>query len=296
MSLFVHYLPGGGLGDVFRESYYHNALGILKRWKLEHQEHTLRLFLMSHNPAAADFVAGQSWIDEVVARRFPLEKTWNWEAAYQLYAADFKDAQELRFAFYEHRSLYDHNKLRLRGRLGPVVMIEPMGCQWTPALSDAEWATVHAHAGRLVWHPFAGETNRDMTPEWRAAVTAELAPWPTLIIGADYERQHHGAETIPGAITATFPPRVLVEILRRSAGVIGTESSVYYMASMLGTPTFLTYGTGTAFHDVARGRPKWDWFFNTTDPRSAVAHMPERNFHRLNSWVAARAQEAGWRR
>jgi hypothetical protein len=29
---YVHYLPGGGLGDVIREAYYHNALGILKKW------------------------------------------------------------------------------------------------------------------------------------------------------------------------------------------------------------------------------------------------------------------------
>lgn len=281
MAKFIHFLPGGGLGDVFREGYFYNSIGILKRWKLNHPSDHLKVLLMTHNPSTADLLQGQTWIDEVVTRRFPVEKTWMWESAYDYYAQDFDGCEELRLGLYDHRTLYDTNKNRLRKKLVPVRQLEPIGTSWCLELSPDEWRDVDVYAGQVVYHPFAGSADRALSsyPDLRESVEAALraAGVSFVTVGGSYERPAykqipaHGVED--GCVT--LAPRVLAEVLRRSPAVIGTESSVFYIASMLGTPTCLMYPTGTAYDKLRHGDHTWDWFFSLADTKSKALHFSD---------------------
>ncbi len=275
---FIHFLPGGGLGDVFREGYFFNAIGVLKRWKLAHPTSHLKVLLMTHNPATQDLLAGQTWIDEVTSVRFPVEKTWEWQSVYDYYASEFDGFEEIRMSYYDHRTLYDSNKNRLRKRLVPVRNIDPIGTSWCLELSADEWDHVHELAGRVVFHPFAGSSDRALStyPELLNAVHTALTETGLnyLTVGANYARPAY--KEIPAHDVedgVTLAPRVLAEVLRRSPAVIGTESSVYYIASMLGTPTCLVYPNGTAYERLTRGDHVWDWFYNLMDSRSKALNF-----------------------
>ncbi len=277
---YIHFLPGGGLGDVFREAYFYNGLGILKRWKLDHPRDHLRVLLMTHNPSSADLLVGQSWIDEVVTRRFPVEKTWQWEAVYDYYAQDFDGHEELRISLYDHRTLYDSHKNRLRKKLVPVRQIEPVGTAWDLYLEPfLERMIVGRVDGYVVFHPFAGSADRSLAtyPDLREAVEDALraADVKFITVGGNYERPAY--QQIPAHAAEDncleMNPRVLAEVLRRAPAVIGTESSVYYMASMLGTPTCMLYPSGTAYAKLAQGDHSWDWFYNLADTRCKAVHF-----------------------
>jgi hypothetical protein len=287
---FVHYLPGGGLGDVFREAYYHNALGILKRWKLQNPANHLRLVLMSHNPSVADFFVGQDWIDELDVRRFPLEVTWDWERCYQLYPDAFAGRTEVRFTLPERRTLYSSAFAAHRPRGGPVVNLTNVGTAWDFPL-DAVGQHCVRYPDPLVIHPFAGQAARAFPEDLRRWVEYDLRidRCSAVTVGADYARKDHGPEE--GA--ATIPPRALVAQIRRAKAVIATESSVYYIASMLGVPTCMYYGEGTAFHKMASGNPAWDWFFNTRDPRALFLPLAHWQAHTdtVRAWLAARLED-----
>lgn len=265
---YIHYLAGGGLGDIFREAYYHNAVGILKRWKLENPTAHLTVLTMSHNPAAADLLTGQDWIDEVVDRRFPLETTWAWESAYALYEADFWGKTELRFTLPERRTLY--NARWMRGRpFGPQVkMIDPIGVPWAPVLSEYERAVADAaFTGRVVLHPGAGQQSRQLPPPLSADLIEQIPKGP-LVIGANFDRDQHGFE-----VGRTFNPRLLLAGLSKAKAVIGTESSVWYLATMLGVPACLLYAPDATYDRVQRGLDDWDWYYNQ-HPKNLALKLP----------------------
>lgn len=259
---FVHYLAGGGLGDVFREAYYHNALGILKRWKAQNPTAHLTLLLMSHNPSSGDFFVGQDWLDAVKLLRFPLETTWDWQACYTVYAEEFEGCTELRFSIPERRSLYRSDMDLLRPRRSTVQVIPAVGMAWWPELDASEQTFFQPHVARPVLHPYAGQARRCLPDAFLNWLGALGLPLDTL--GAEYVRPEHARE---GGFTVR--PRILVELIRRAPCVIGTESSVAYIASMLGKPTLMLYPEGTALDLFLNHRDKtWDWYFNLNDPRS----------------------------
>lgn len=284
---YVHYLPGGGLGDVFREAYFNNALGILKRWKLQHPDAHLTVALMSHNPASADLLAGQPWIDAVTPLYFPLEQTWEWEAAYTLYPAVFADCTELRFLVADTRSLYSANFTSHRPRSRHAQTIPAVGTAWEFPLSQDEHAEVYGDSYTwrdFVFHPFAGQASRALPDDLTKLVRHALAS-RHVTIGASYTRPEHEDESGYAA-----SPRVLAAGLRKARAVVATESSVYYMASMLGTPTLCFYGQDTALDKLLnRGDRSWDWYFNLTDPRSLFVPLYDwkSRWADLDRWFAS---------
>jgi hypothetical protein len=276
-------MPGGGIGDLFRESYYHNVLGILKRFKLEHSSAHLTLLLMSHNPRSLDLFVGQSWIDEVKLLPFVAEDLGNWPSCYQDYAGEFADCTELRLNIADHRSNYRADLTVHRPRTPSIKFLPGVGTSWSPVLTAAEWSLVDRYAGRVVFHPYAGSFHRSIADDVREFLISTYgAEWVT--VGANYDREGHVEERD----VVELPPRVLVEVLRRCPAVIGTESSVYYIASMLGTPTCLLYRDGHAFSRwVNEGDATWDWFFNNADTRSRFVRMPlnEAGLSTLKDWI-----------
>jgi hypothetical protein len=274
----IHYLNGGGLGDIFRESCYHNALGILKRWKLEHPGSTLKVFLMSHNPASQELLAYEGWIDEVVQRPFPLALTWRWEDAYTLYAAEFEGHTELRFNLSEGRSLYasSHNKWRPKKPAWSIEYIDPIGVAWEPAITISEQDEVEGiFLGQLVYHPFAGQASRTL-PGAIEDLVAEHAP---LVLGANYGRDEHGTEC-----GITFNPRILYHGLRAARAVVGAESSVWYLGTMLGRPAALLYQPEQTYDLVQRGLSNWNWYF-FTHPESRAFRLPLEEPAWLREWL-----------
>jgi hypothetical protein len=296
---FIHFLPGGGLGDVFREAYFMNGLGILKRWKSEHPADRLRVLLMTHNPASADLLSGQSWIDELVVRPFPVAKTWEWQAVYDLYPDDFAGHTELRISLYDYRTLYDSNKNKLRKKLTDVRQIETIGTAWALELSADEWKRVFDLAGRVVYHPHAGSADRALStyPEIDDAVRGALlrSGVDVITVGANYERPAYKQIPAHGREDGLdLSPRVLAEVLRRAPAVVGTESSVYYIASMLGTPTLLMHPTGTAFDRMLKGDHTWSWFFDLQNPDSRHVHFSvvQERADKIAAWALQRQQSA----
>lgn len=278
---YIHYLPGGGLGDIYREAYFNNALGILKRWKLENQDAHLKILLMSHNPASVQLLEGHSWIDELTQVRFPLERTWEWEAAYGIYSGEFENRMELRFVLPERRSLYSANFSSHRPRHKAVTTIPNVGMAWTRPPTSLDETFILAHLSPALVHPFAGQEERCFSPALRSFVNDALRDHS--VIGADYARQSHGAEV--GGVT--LHAQGLVRAVEHSRFVVATESSVYYIASMLGIPTLCFYGRGTALDKfLNRNDRSWDWYFNLEDPKSL--------FVPLYDWEARRQQILTW--
>lgn len=285
---YVHYLPGGGLGDVYREAYFHNALGILKRWRVLHPQDTLRVLLMSHNPSSIDWLAHQDWIDESVQLEFPLERTWAWESCYKLYPEQFEGHTELRFHLPVFESLYRSDLSVLRPKITDIQTIPAIGSANAIKLGPFETERTNT----LVWHPHAGEKARCMSPEVceavRHAVGAFGFPYQTglLCVGADYNRMNHGSEIG----VETLGPRQLAATIAASRGVIATESSVYYIAAMLGIPFVMLYHPQATYAQVKAGKSTWAWFFGEADSRSRFLSLdtdPTTLQQELTAWLHA---------
>ena len=282
---FVHWVPGGGLGDVFRELYYHNALGILKRWKLQHPTARLTLGFMSHNPNAADFVVGQEWIDEVKFIPFPLDKTNHWWDIYTLFPEEFTGKTELRITIPEYRSNYRSADSPFRIKLGAIEQVLPVGTTWEMHVTPEERAHVDSYNATLLFHPFAGHAERWLPEATRERLLSDLPPH--TLIAADYTRLGHEAE-VPLQGAATWSPRQLWYALTKAKAVVATESSVYYMASMMGVPTAMYYAPNCAFDKMVRGDRMWDWFFNTADTRSLFLPLADNHPTQVVAWAQER--------
>lgn len=272
MSRYVHYLPGGGLGDVYREAYFHNVLGVLRRWKLLNPGHSLRVVLMSHNPSSIDWLTGQGWIDEPVQVPFPLEKTWNWEACYQLYPEQFEGHREIRFYLPSQASLYRSDLAMLRPKVTDIETIQPLGMangfvlepDETHVATGSLAAVTHLNVTSgvpLVFHPYAGEVARCIPDDLKQFIEDSIPPWDRVTIAKSYDRPNHAEET-----GLQLKPRQLAMLIARSKRVIAAESSVYYIASMLGVPFIMLYAECATFAMVKRGESTWAWYFGENNP------------------------------
>jgi hypothetical protein len=275
---YCHYVPGGGLGDLVRELLRNGALGVLKRWKLEHPRDSLRVVLMSHNPAAKDLLVGQDWIDEVVAPPFDVAADPRWASCYERHAALFEGRRELRFVLPEAKSLYRADMNALRPPPGPgraVTTIPPVGMAVDVALSRQERDVADFHAGCVVLHPFGGHSAKWFPPdliEW----VAERAGPRRLLLAADYARPGHGDEidAVPGLQPRTFGARVFVEVCRRARAVVGAESAAYYVAAMWGVPTAMLWAGAGEYRLKLEGRSDWDFYFGEGDGRNLFLPLP----------------------
>jgi hypothetical protein len=286
---YVHYLPGGGLGDVVREAYFNGALGILKRWKMLHPRAELRVVVMSHNASAVDLLQGHTWIDDISSVRFPLEKGWGWEGVYDWYPELFADRTELRFTLPEKKSIYRIDLNSLRKKIGPVESILPMSMACDVELTRHERDVVAYHAGSIVLHPFAGEAFRS----WPSDLTDEVlaaAGRHGVVVGANYAREGHAEEEC-NARVLTFAPRVLVSIVRQARAVVGAESSVYYMGGMWGRPVAMLWAPNGSYDLVQQGTLDWNWYFGLEEPSNFVASLTMDRARReeLLEWVRAKA-------
>jgi hypothetical protein len=277
---YIHYLPGGGLGDVYREGYFHNALGILKRWKYLNPTAHLKVLLMSHNPASRDWLEGQPWIDEPVQVRFPLEQTW------EIYFQEFREHTELRFTLPDRRTLYRSDMALLRTKVTPVETIQPVGLGVDLVLTAEEQELVEQNAGKLVIHAFAGQTVRFLPDGLRVELLNRFPE--ALHIGVNYKRKEHGVEAVFGE----FKPRVLAGIIRRAKAVIATESSIYYLAAMNSVPFTMLYPRGETYDNVRHGRSDWDWFYGYNDPRSQFVPFDIATIEALSAWALAQGVKA----
>lgn len=283
---YIHYLCAGGLGDVFREGYFHNVIGVLKRFKIENPRARLKLLLMTHNPASAELLVGQPWIDEVKVVPFVADDIGAWPACYHEYKAEFEGHTELRFNVADARSNYRSDLAIHRPSVAtspwPIRVLTGVGTAWEFVLTSDDWAQVEQYAGATVFHPYAGDFHRTVAPDIHQWLMRTYGDgW--LTIGAQYDRVNHAEE---GGVELN--PRVLVEVLRRARRVIGTESAVYYIASMLQVPTLLLYRDGHAFSRwVNAGDDTWDWFFNRGDPLSSHVRMPldESGKQKVEEWI-----------
>jgi hypothetical protein len=274
VAKYVHYLPGGGLGDVFREAYFHNALGVLKRFKLENPRDELKLLLMGHNPAIPDLFLGQEWIDELRFMPFPEGDIGDWSTCYKEYQPEFEGYTELRFNIPDSRSNYRSDLSILRPRHRNMKTIQAVGMSWDFYLTREEQHEVDSvlHQGErgVFYHPGAGDFIR--------TISEDLDEWLTERFGDKWIRigaKYVGRATHSDEAGVTLAPRVLIAALRKARAVVGTESSVYYLASMLDVPTLMFYREGQAFANWQhKNDSTWNWFFNTKDPRSAFVRMP----------------------
>ena len=287
MTQYIHYLPGGGLGDVYREAVWHNAVGILKRWKTENPTAHLTVMLMSHNPSSADLLYGQEWIDEIKAMPFPATEKPDWNDAWVEYAAEFDGKVELRFNIADRRSTYRAGFAHLRGATN-YEFIPAIGTSWQFVYTAEELATIENYAGRLVLHFNAGEDVRAVPQELRDVVLNHL-PLSNrrVIIGANYQRTGHSEET-----GVAFSPRVLAAIIARSRGVLGTDSAPCYFASCLGVPRCMIYPPDVAFDRMTRGDNNWDWYFGLKNPDNLFVRLPagEKAQTEIIRWIHERME------
>ena len=217
---YVHYLPGGGLGDVFREAYFHNAVGVLKRWKLENPRTELKLLLMGHNPAMIDLFYGQTWIDEVKLLEFPQDNIGGWHLCYQNHAVEFEGYTELRFNIPDARSNYRSDLGILRPRRRNVKTISAVGTAWQFVLTPEERDAVAAYIDRVWYHPYAGAFLRTIAPDTDEWLEEQFGTkW--IRVGANYQ----GRETHEEEQGFSLPPRQLVAALRTARAVIGRSRS-----------------------------------------------------------------------
>lgn len=271
----VHYLPGGGLGDVVREAYFNNALGILRRWKLEHPRAELRVVTMSHNPAHADLFKGQDWIDEFIPLRFQLERGCEWQRFYEWYPEVLEGRTELRFTLPVQRSIYRPDYARTRPMATSATLtIQAVGMAIDVVLSEHDRAIAGHHRDRIVIHPFAGGDGK-WIPRGVLDKLIAAAGTSALVVGGDFARPGHGIEHHEGIRTETFAPRVLIEIIRWSRAVIGTESSVYYVAGMWGRPLTMLWVPGGPYDLVKQGKIAWDWYLGEGHTDNLIRNMTD---------------------
>lgn len=297
MTAYVHYVAGGGLGDVVRELLYNGALGVLKRWKLRHPGDRLKVVTMSHNPGHVDLFAGQAWIDEFKACRFPLELGWKPEMWYEWHRAELEGFTELRFVLAEKKSLYRVDLQAQRPKPVPVATIPAVGMAADVELSDHERRMAEHWAGCVVVHPFGGERHK-WFPERLFSDILAAAGGRVVVVGADYERPgHHGEAAWADALgirLRSFRPRVLLEVVRRARAVVGAESSVYYMAAMWGVPVAMLWPQAGTYDLVKRGTSNWDWFFAEGEAGNLFLPLPPlmEPEHRtaLLDWIRTRAE------
>lgn len=244
MGLNFFYLSGGGLGDVYREAIHNGALGILRRWKILHPSEELEVVLMTHNSAPVDLLNCEGL--EVQRFQFPEDTEKSWEVFYERYLPQFVGSTEIRFHITNDKSTFHRRFDHLRTNPGALLWIDPCGCEVKVHGEDRNLTS------KLILHPGAGEEARCLTPD----VIDMVMPHRPLVIGANYPRRNHPEET-----GLTLPPRDLVQTIRNSHGVVGSESSVAYIASMVGVPFCMLYREGQTFDLVQRGISDWDWYY-----------------------------------
>lgn len=274
---YVHYIAGGGLGDVVRETLYNGAFGILKRWKLRHPEAYLKVCTMSHNPSHVDLFTGQGWIDELKPCHFPLELGWKPEQWYEWHTEELAGFTELRFTLQEKKSLYRVDLQAQRAKPVPVVNIPAIGMAMDITLTEHERQIVNRHAGSVIIHPFGGERHKWFPVELLNDVVY-AADRHALVVGADYERPGHCDEVDLahkwGVKLRTFSPRVLLEIVRQSRAIVGSESSIYYMAAMWGKPVAMLWPHAGTYDLVKQKISNWDWYFAEDEPGNLFVPLP----------------------
>jgi hypothetical protein len=229
----------------------------------------------------------------VVVAPFPTTAGADWYHCYTEHRELFAGCRELRFSYPdEHRSLYGQRFDMARKRVVPIVEILPIGSQWSPELTAADGFDIQMLRGKLLVHPFAGQKNRQLPDAFLRAVL-EAANGRAVVLGAPgYGRPGHGDESLPDHEVATVSPRALLELVQLAPGVVGSESCVYYAASMVGTPTLMGYTETEAFGQMRRGDRTWDWFFNLNDERSLNVPLSAWDPVVIKSWVERRLAEA----
>lgn len=264
----IHYLAGGGLGDVYREAFFNNALGILRRWKILNPRERLRVLLMSHNPAARELLEGQSWIDDLVQVSFPIGGDWH--LAYERNTEMFEGLTELRFHLDGNATLYHPRFDELRRAIGPVEHIPAIGMS-----CDVGAIRSVLHASVIV-HGTASEAERHFSAELYHALWHEL-PASSHFVGP---QPHLNARELVGAI-------------RNAKCVVASESSVYYIAAMNGVPVCMFYNADQTFERTKTGKSDWHWFFGEDDPRNLFLKTPisEDDLRRFREWLHQRLSE-----
>lgn len=244
MSAHFCYVAAGGLGDCWRELFHNGALGILRRWKILHPSEELKVVLMTHNSSALHLLDGHGF--ETLSFQFPDDTEKSWEIFYDLFVSGLLGT-EIRFHINVPNSTFHRRFDQLRGSDSrPILWIDPIGCEVDVHGEDRNLTS------KLILHPGAGEEARCLTPD----VVEMVIPYRPLVIGANYQRKNHPEET-----GLTLPPRDLVQTIRSSYGVVGSESSVAYIASMLGVPFCMLYREGQTFDRVQKGLSDWGYFY-----------------------------------
>jgi len=269
MNFHWCYLAGGGLGDVYREAHFNGALGILKRWKILHPSEELKIVLMNHTPAAVELVKDDAWT--VVQFQFPHDTEKSWEVFYDMFCKDCWGT-EIRIHLDNLKSTFHPRYDHLRTNPGPLLWIDPVGCE-----IDIHGEDRNLTSG-LILHPGAGEASRCVTPD----VLELVLPYKPLVIGANYPRVGHPQET-----GLTLPPASLVHTIRRSNGVVGSESSVAYMASMMGIPFVMCYREDQTYDRVQRGLSDWAYYFGEGVEGNLYLKCPldEEGEAKLRGWL-----------
>jgi hypothetical protein len=253
----------------------------------------LTVVTMSHNPATADLFVGQNWIDEYRNLAFPLERTWAWEACYDLYPEEFDGKRELRWILPERRSLYRPDLTAKRPRQANYELIQPVGMACEPYLDRRELVdALMGSVGKVLVHPFAGEVGRWIPEE---IARPRLREYRFSVVAGDYERMGHAREwwEPDGTFSiGTYSPRSLMISVKHAAAVLAAESSVYYMASMFGRPVCMCYAPDATFDRVQRGLSDWHWYYGLSDPKNLFLRMHGDAWpDEMSAWLKARVDE-----
>jgi len=268
---YSHYVAGGGLGDLWRECWHHNALGILKRWKLLHRQDSLRVVLMSHNPSSRQLLDQQPWIDEVIQVPFPTDTAKSWEVFYERYP-ELLAGTELRFHVQDRRSTYCEEFDPLRTPHGEVEWIASNTMRMD--LPELEFPKVD-----FVLHLGAGQSGRTID---LAGIEEALGQSSTLQVGSSYHREGHSYEQ-----GAQLHPLALARTLLHAKGVIGSESAVTYISAMMGIPTVVLYREDQTFDLVQRGLSQWSWYWGVGEDGNLYLKWPlsEEDRGKVVEWV-----------
>lgn len=263
------FIAAGGLGDAYRELVHNGALGILKRWKILHPSDELKVVMMSHNAVCADLAKDDAW--DTILFKFPDNTEKSWEVFYDEYLGELSGT-EVRFHIQDLKSTFHPRYDHLRTNPGPLLWIDPVGCEIDIHGEDRNLTS------KLILHPGAGEASRCVTPD----VLDLILPLKPLVIGANYPRAGHPEET-----GLTLPPTSLVQTIRRSNGVVGSESSVAYMASMIGIPFVMCYREDQTFDRVQRGLSDWTYYYGEGVEGNLYLKCPldEEGRDKLRGWL-----------
>lgn len=271
---FTHFVPAGGLGDCFRELWHNNALGILRRWKLLNPRDHLRVVLMSHNPASRELLDHQEWIDEIIQVPWP-EGPKSWESFYDVYPA-LIEGREIRFHLFG-KTTYDPRYDHLRTQQ-PVEWIDTESVRMNFPPIDFPKVDLVIHLG-------AGAHLRAIDQCFLEAIRPEFRNATTLEAGASFQRDGHGEER-----GAQLHPLSLVRTMMHAKGVIGSESSVTYIAGMLGIPFVMLYREGQTYDLLKRGESDWDFYFGDDSEGCLALKWPlsEDGNRSLLDWISKR--------